>query len=160
VFVAPVSFFISHYFLLIRRKLLAELVFLGFLVITLTVNYGVLYRFIVPAGMLDIQSLIVQPTPWDQLVEGKKLLIVGEEPDAYLHAYPATPYLDWNLSRKHLTEANAFGNLSRVFNNISQDRPEVIIDQMGLVPALFDQMPTIAAQYTRQGETYILKSSN
>ena len=151
VFVAPVSFFISHYFLLIRRKLLAELIFVGFLSITLTVNYGVLYRFIVPSGMLDLQALIVQPTPWDQLVEGKKILIVGDEPDAYLHAYPATPYLDWNLSRKHLTGSNAFGNLSRVFNNISHDTPDVIIDQMGLVPALFDQMPTIAAQYTRQG---------
>ena len=159
-FTAPVAFFISHYFLLIRRKLLAELIFIGFFAIYLVINNGVLYRFMVPPGLMDIQALVVQPTRWDQLVEGKKILIVGKDPAAYRHAYPATPYLNWNLSRKHLARANGFDNISMIFNNLSRDTPEVIIDQENLVAELFQQMPTIASQYTRQGDTYILKSNN
>jgi hypothetical protein len=160
IFTVPLAFFISHYFLLDRRKLLAELVFMGFVAIILTINYGALYRLIVPPDILEVQSLIVQPTKWDQVVEGKKILIVGGDPDAYRHAYPAAPYLNWNLSRKHLARASAFDNLSMIYNNFSQDTPEVIIDQENLVPQLFKQMPTIASQYTRQGDTYILKPNN
>jgi len=160
VFTTPVAFFISHYFLLIRRKLLAELVFIGFVAIYLIINNGVLYRFMVPPDLLDIQALVVQPTRWDQLVEGRRILIVGEDPAAYLHAYPATPYLNWNLSRKHLARANAFDNLSMIYNNLSSDTPEVIIDQQNMVPALFKQMPTIASRYIRQDDTYMLKPNN
>ncbi len=160
VFAAPVAFFVSHYFLLIRRRFLAELVFTGFVAIYLTINYGALYRVMVPAGWLETQSLILQPSRWDTLVEGRKLLIVGEDPAAYLHAYPATPYLNWNLSREQLEQPDAFDNLSLIYHNLSEDTPEVIIDQKNLVPALFDRMPTIAARYRRQDDTYILKSSN
>jgi hypothetical protein len=160
IFVTPISFFLSHYFLLIRRKLLAELVFIGFVAVSIIVNYGVLYRFIIPAGIFEIESLVVQPTPWDQLVEGKKLLIVGNHPDAYLHAYPVTPYLNWNLSKNHLEQINAFDNLSIIYYNLRKDPPDIIIDQQNLVQGLFEHMPTIASRYQKQGEAYLLKSSN
>lgn len=160
VFVAPVSFFISHYFLLIRRKLLAELVFIGFFTLTLIINYGALFHIIIPPGIIKTDALVIQPTPWDRLVEGKKILIVGEDPAAYLHAYPATPYLNWDLSKKHLERTNAFDNLSVIYRNLSNDTPEVIIDQKNLVPDLFKQMPTIASKYTRQDNAYFLKTNN
>ena len=160
VFVTPVSFFLSHYFLLIKRRLLAELVFTGFAAITLILNYGVLFQFAVPSGLIEVEKLVVQSTEWDQLVMGKKILIVGEEPDAYLHAYPATPYLNWNLSKSHLEQVKAFNHLSMVYDNLEEDPPEVIIDQKELIPKLFEQMPTIASRYQRQGQAYIRKSSN
>jgi hypothetical protein len=88
IFTVPLAFFISHYFLLVRRKLLAELVFMGFVAIILTINYGALYRLIVPPDILEVQSLIVQPTKWDQVVEGKKILIVGGDPSAAARPAP------------------------------------------------------------------------
>ena len=160
VFSTPVAFFISHYFLLIRRRLLAELIFTGFLTLYLTINYGALYRVVVPPGWLETQAMVVKPSKWDSLVEGKNLLIIGEDPAAYLHAYPATPYLDWDLSRKHLENPGAFENLSAIYRNFSEDTPDVIIDQKGLVPDLFRQMPTIASRYRRQGDSYVLQSNN
>ena len=158
VFVTPVAFFISHYFLLIRRKWLAELVFMFFLGITLTLNYSVLYRFIVPPKVLEVESLVVKPTKWDQTVAGKKLLILGSDPAAYRHAYPATPYLNWNLSRNHLEKNQAFDNLSVIYQDLMRDTPEVIIDQSDLVPELFSKMPSIASKYTRKEDTYILRN--
>ncbi len=158
VFVAPVAFFISHYFLLIKRKFLAELVFLGFLAVTLTLNYSVLYRFIVPASVWEIESLVVRPTKWDQTVEGKKILIIGSDPAAYRHAYPATPYLNWYLSKEHLEGNQAFDNLSIIYQDLMRDTPEVIIDQSNLVPELFSKMPSIASKYIRKQDTYILRN--
>jgi len=160
IFVAPVAFFLSHYFLLIRRKLIAELVFTAFLAGILIANYGILYRVIIPAELFRTDTLIVQATPWDELVKGKKLLIVGGAPDAYLHAYPVTPYLNWNLSASHLQQTEAFDNLSEIYANLSNDPPDIIIDQQNLIPDLFNHMPTIAALYRRQGEAYLLKSNS
>ena len=104
--------------------------------------------------------LVVQPTPWDDLVRGKKLLIIGDEPDAYLHAYPATPYLNWNLSSSHLQQTKAFDNLSDIYYNFNNDPPDIIIDQENLIPDLFDHMPTISRLYRKQDEAYLMKSSN
>ena len=114
----------------------------------------------VPPGVVEYESLLVSGTQWDQLVEGKKLLIIGDEPDAYLHAYPATPYLNWNLSRRHLSHINSFNNLSLIYDNFLNDLPDVILDQMQVVPDLFIQMPTISSLYTKQGDAYLLKTSN
>jgi len=160
VFVTPISFFLGHLFLLIKRKLLAEAFFLAFFAITIVTNYGVLYKFLVPQGMIEYESLLVSGTQWDKLVEGKKLLIIGDEPDAYLHAYPATPYLNWNLSRNHLNHTNSFNNLSLIYDNFLHDLPDVILDQKQVVPDLFIQMPTISSLYTKQGDAYLLKASN
>jgi len=159
VFVAPMSFYIAHLFLLIKRKVLTEAIFLAFFAITLTINYGVLYKFVVPQALVQYEDLLVQPTPWDQIVQGKKLLIMGDEPDAYLHAYPATPYLNWNLSKAHLNHINSFNTMSLIYDNFINDMPEVILDQKQVVPQLFMQMPTISSKYTKQGNAYLLKSS-
>ncbi len=160
IFVSPIAFFLSHYFLLMRRKFFAELVFTGFVAVTILANYGLLYRIIIPPDPFPLEMLVVQPTPWDDLVRGKKLLIIGNEPDAYLHAYPATPYLNWNLSSSHLHQINAFDNLSEIYRNLSNDPPDIIIDQENLIPDLFDHMPTVARLYRKQDQAYLMKSNN
>lgn len=160
VFVTPVSFYLGHLFLLIKRKFLSEVFFLIFFGITLITSYGALYKFVVPPGMFEYERLLVASTQWDQLVQGKKLLIIGEKPDAYLNAYPATPYFNWNLSRKHLDQINSFNNLSLIYENFLNDMPDIILDQKQVVPELFRQMPTISSRYTKQGDAYLLKPSN
>ncbi len=160
VFITPASFYLGHLFLSIKRKLLSEVIFLAFFAITLTTNYGMLYRLVVPPGLFEYERMLVTGTQWDQLVKGKKLLIIGDKLDAYLNAYPTTPYLNWNLSRKHLDHINSYNNLSLIYENFLNDMPDVIIDQKQVIPELFRQMPTIASLYTKQGNTYFLKPNN
>lgn len=158
VFAAPVSFFLGHLFLLLKRRFFAELVFTVFVALTLAGNYGVLYQLIVPSDFIQYEGLLVSETKWDELVKGKRILILGSEPDAYLHASLTTPYFNWDLSKNHLSKLNSFNNLSAIYENFSREMPEVIIDQQQLVPDLFDQMPTIASKYTRQEEAYVLSN--
>ena len=110
--------------------------------------------------MLEYERLLVTGTQWDHLVQGKKLLIIGDELDAYMNAYPATPYLNWNLSRKHFNHINSFNNLSLIYDNFLNDLPEVILDQKQVIPELFRQMPTIGSLYTKQEDAYLLKPNN
>ena len=158
VFAAPVAFFLSHLFLLVKRRFIAELVFLLFFGWTLTTNYGVLYRFILPAGLVNYDNLLVSETKWDTIVKGKKILILGDQPDAYLHAYLATPYLNWGLAENHFNQLRSFNTLSSIYETFDHQMPEVIIDQQNLVPELFQQMPSIGAQYSKQGDAYLLKA--
>lgn len=131
--------------------------FLAFFAWILITNYGVLYEFIVPSGVVDYKQLLVSETEWDPIVKGKKILILGEKPDAYLHAYLATPYFNWDLSEKQFSQLESFDTVSDIYQTFNQQMPEVIIDQQQLVPSLFEQMPTIASRYTKQGNAYLLK---
>jgi hypothetical protein len=106
--------------------------------------------------MIGYDDLLVSATGWDDIVKGKKILILGDKPDAYLHAYLATPYLNWNLSKNHFNQLSSFNTISNIYQTFNQQMPEVIIDQERLVPQLFEQMPTIGSKYRKQGDAYLL----
>ena len=88
VLVTPVSFFLGHFFLLIKRRILAEVILLLFFGLTLTVNYGALNGSFKASGLFEFDGLLVKETEWDQIVSGKRVLIIGEQPDAYLQLLP------------------------------------------------------------------------
>ncbi|MGI9543694.1 MAG: hypothetical protein ACR2MX_10575 [Cyclobacteriaceae bacterium] len=143
------AFFISHYFLLIRRRGWAELLFLVFASSILVLNYGSRFQFIVPQNWIPTEKLSVQDTQWTQLVKGKKILVIGNQLSVYNQASLATPYLNWEMSKKHFEQSNYYDHLTDIYLNLSKDMPEVIIDLEGMVPQLFERMPTIAARYKK-----------
>jgi len=158
VFIPPCAFYLSHFFLLIRRKFLAEIFFLSFFATTLLINFGTLRGLIVPPKWLNFEGLLTKSTPWDDLVAGKRVLIIGNDLNAYAGAQLATPYLNWELSKRHFNQLQHFNNLSLVYENFTSDLPHIIIDQKNIVPELFQQMPTIASRYTKgnREDAYVL----
>lgn len=160
VFAPPAAFFLSHFFLVIRRRFLAEVFFLTFFILTLVVNLGTVKNIIIPQHWFQFTGLVVNATPWDELVHNKKVLIIGEDINAYRNAKLATPYLNWDLAKRHLQQLQSYNNLSAVYKNFRTEMPEVIIDQKGVVPQLFQRMPTIGARYQKSpgGDSYLLKN--
>ena len=160
VFGIPCAFYLSHFFLLIRRRFLAEVLFLSFFGLTLLINYGSLKNIVVPQQWFNYQDLLTQATPWDQLVKDKHILIIGEDLNAFERAQLATPYFNWHLSQRHLAQLQSFNSLAVVYRNFAQDLPEVIIDQKQIAPELFERMPTIGAKYRKSTveNAYILSN--
>lgn len=142
------AFYISHYILQVRRQLKAEGAFwlLAILVISLHV---LLYLDIVPEirPYVNTQRLLVQERPEATLVAGKPILTLGRDLSLYQHATLATPYLEWRLARQQLTQLDYYDNLVEAFRSFQEETPQVIIDDAGIVPQLFQRMPTIASRY-------------
>lgn len=155
--VPPLAFYITHYLLNLERILLAEILTGSLLLYVIVVNYGALYEFFGIDSITKSKQLFVQPTSYDERVQGKKILMLGENINVYKHAQLATPYLDWQLSAPKLRGADYYDNLSQVYINFSKDMPEIIIDETQIMPPLLSRIPKLKAAYQKQGNLYFLR---
>jgi hypothetical protein len=155
------AFYISHHLLLIRRHFKAELIFWSLSLLIIALNVLVLTRLVPELDpYIDTDRLHVQQRPEQELVEGKNILTLGRDLSLYQNAQLATPYLEWRLARQQLSDLNYYNNLVDAFSYFHQDTPQVLIDDAGIVPQLFDRMPTIASRYqqsSRFPHVYLLK---
>jgi hypothetical protein len=157
-FIPSVAFFVAHYLLTIRNWLKAEASILFIFTLIIVSCIFPLKGFLYTDKFASYDELIVNPSPIDLLVSDKKVLVIGNNISTYSNSRLATPYLNSQYAVYHLSNPNYYDNLTSIFRNFSADMPEVIIDEIGLVPMLFMNMPTIASQYDKkENSIYILK---
>jgi hypothetical protein len=149
VFIPPAAFFISHYFLLIRKRLKTELLFLVFFFSLILVNWGSYYNLKIPGFLIDNEKMLVQPSPLNEIVTGKRILVLGDAVNLYQDAQLATPYLDWKLAKAHFHALDFYDNITAIYRNIMDDAPEIIIDQERVMPELTSKIPALGVMYVR-----------
>ena len=151
VFVPPVAFFSTYFFLLVRKPWLGEVAFLTVLGCLAFNNWG---RFYLPvaAPLWKDQRLTVAET--GNTVSRKRLLIIGPGLDEYRNNTPATPYLHWRLARRHFENLDNYVTVIELYGNFQRDMPDVIIDKQAVVPVLFNRIPALANQYRKEGNVY------
>jgi hypothetical protein len=155
VLVPAVVFFGTHYFLLMRQRWLAEVIFMVFLALVLIISYGGLYQAPLFQPLVHYQALVVGENPLKNNLQQQKVLILGDEIAEYQHNTPATPYLNWTLARRHFDDLDNFVSVTRLYENFRRDPPEVIIDKRGIVPKLFDRIPALGNAYQQQGKSNV-----
>jgi hypothetical protein len=139
----PFSFFAAHFFLLVKKKVVAELSFLAYLAVVLGLSLASLR----PAAHWDFARLTVPPGgpgPRQQ-----RVLVLGQSRHYYLANSLATPYYNWQLAQQHFAHLDYYNIAAAVYQNFRQDPPALIIDEAGFVPTLFRQMPLLARDYVR-----------
>ena len=159
-FIPVAAFYISHFFLLIKRRIITEIAFSFFFLSMLFIHFSTLYQWKIVTPYLSYEKLLVKETIWDPVVAGKKVLILGDSLSVYKNASLATPYLNWKLAALHLSEPGYYDNLMSIFNNFSEDTPDIIIDERGVAEALLARMPSIANRYERGKQAGIYIRSN
>lgn len=148
-FVPVAAFYISHFFLLMKRRFIAEIIFAVFFLSILFVHFSSLYQWDFTTTYLNYNKLLVQRTQYDDVVANKKVLYIGEDISVYNHAGLATPYLNWKLSSLQLAEPEYYDNILAIHNHFLNDYPEIIIDDVGVMEKLWHRMPSLARQYKR-----------
>lgn len=159
----PMAFYISQYFLLIRKRLKAELYFLVFAILLLSLNY-ILISGPLPylAEWTNFHELQLQQRPEEPLVKGRQILSLGHDLSLYNNARLATPYLDWSLAEEQFSRLNYYDNLLEVYKNLRMEPPQVIVDDAGLMPQVFERMPVLESKYQpddRYPHVYLLISN-
>ena len=149
IFVPSLSFFSAHFFLLVRRKLIREIVFAASVIIILWINYAVLYQFATNKKPLPYEEMLVKEGPEFSAYKDKMLLVLGNDRSCYKNNHLATPYLNWELSQKHFSDLNNYETVSEVYENFVNDMPEVIIDQDTVAEQLFKRLPKLGQQYKK-----------
>ncbi|MEO1053889.1 MAG: hypothetical protein AAFX87_24845 [Bacteroidota bacterium] len=160
-FVPPLSFLTCHYFLLIRRQLLAEITFVLFIALVLFVNYGSSFKGTFIYNIVSFEDLMVSTDDKQPIVKDKKVLVLGDNIGLYQHNTLATPYLNWRMSQEVLSNLNYYDNQVRILESFKYDSPEVVYDLEGRFPNILERIPELESMYEKTDDNvFRLRSNN
>ena len=158
IFIPWVAFFLSHFFLSIKHRLKRELSFLIYFASILILYFGLTFQWF---QLYDYKQILVkQNLPVSVPYEGKRIIVFGPDTRPYYFAGVATPYLNWELSKWQIEELNYYDNLESIDKNFRNDMPDFIVDQIGLAPRLFYNMPILGAEYENIGNGIFKRKIN
>ena len=80
-------------------------------------------------------------------VQEKNVLLLGANPNALIHNKQVTVYAKWNLSLRHFGDFNNYGNISAIYSNIIENKPEYIFDNLSMMPNLIQRIPELKELY-------------
>jgi hypothetical protein len=145
--IPAISFFVSHFLLLIRRRKFAEIniwvLFIGIVTIAYLARYGKL-------GAVRYDGLSVKESRLVPGVKAKKVLVLGHDPGVYLSNKP-TEFLNWTLTREIFEHPEYYENVVRVSNAFAADAPDVIIDPQQLFKGYLERIPSLKKEYVLAG---------
>ena len=147
--IAPIAFFCAGFFIHGKKMLIPEtlfmLFFLGIMFLAVT---GVKPLFgIYQNGLANFRVAETELAPE---YHGKRIFVTGEHTNAYKVNDMATGYLSWTLAEKDFKNPNNYMSLSNIYNNFKKDMPEIIIDAENVMPAIFNNIPDLAAKFKRK----------
>jgi hypothetical protein len=153
-FIPPLTYFISHYILLIRRKWIAESMMWIFLLSTIGTSTASRLNKL---KLVDYTGLYPKPSKYESFIKEKKVLVLSDDPGIYKLNKPASYFLNWNLSKAILQEPDYFENVILVQDSFEKEMPDIIIDEKGLMEKFFVRLPELKKQYERSGFIYMRK---
>ncbi|TRX50447.1 hypothetical protein FNH22_25750 [Fulvivirga sp. M361] len=146
ILVPSLAFYFGHFFLLMRRKWLAELTFILFIASLVYVNYGTTYSFSFFANRFHTEDYVIDNEKYKEFA-GKKILVLGKDISPYRHAKMATPFLNWDISKSIFQNPDYYDNLSLIFKGFNDDMPELIIDKHAVMPVVFERIVPLSEFY-------------
>lgn len=144
-----ITFFITHFLLLIRRKRLAEIYIWVLLLGTVTIGYMARYGAL---SNVDYANLFVSDVEFP--VKGKRVLVLDSQWEVYKNNSLATPFLNWTLAEDIFSHPEFFENQISVYDGLLNDPPDVIRDKNDLLKPFLLRIPELRKLYVRNGVYY------
>jgi hypothetical protein len=160
IFIPFLAFFISHLFLLIRKRFLSELFFIIFTTLLILQNYMGSFGWLPNNKWFDIRNQYYMEDVPVKHEMGQKILVLGDNINFYYKSELGTPYLSWNRAEKQFSNMDQFDVVLRVFENFNNDLPEIIYDQNDRIPELFRKIPKLKKNYKYAGNQMYIKNSD
>lgn len=151
IFIPPLAFFSVNFFLLMKRYLLSEILFI---VVFLTVAFfryqsSLLEKPILLNQSVRLENLRTKKALLPSEITQQKILVIGDDEGEYFNNFPATPYINWELARKDFENLNSYESVISIFDKFVADPPTYIIDKEQMMPELFSRLPEIGKQYQK-----------
>jgi hypothetical protein len=150
IFVPSFAYFISHYFLLVKRRKLAEYLLGFFLVGVIGIATFAMFRSI-PG--VSYESMFAKKSQIS--FQNKKIMILKDGLEDYQSNKLAGYFLDWELSKVVVDEPDYYEHVILMKEMFDSDAPEIIIDPQEKMKAFFKRIPAISDLYKQDGDVYI-----
>ena len=147
--IPALSFYITHFLLLIRRRKFAEMNIWVFLIGVVAVNYLARYDLL---QSVHYDRLFV---PEQNVSNGdKKMLVLDDDWSIYRYHTMASPFLNWELAERTFSHPEYYDNVLRVFEGMDNDPPDIIRDKNDLLKPFLDRIPELRKRYYKEGIYY------
>jgi len=153
-FVPPLTYFISHYLLLIRRKWIAEAMAWIFLFSTIGISTAARLNRI---PSIEYKKLFVENSKYSSFLHKKRIFLLGNDWGIYKSNQAASCFLNWNLSKEVFEQPDYFENVILVQQSFEKDMPDIIIDEERRMENFFKRLPSLKASYEKAGFIFIKK---
>lgn len=155
-FLPPLTYFISHYLLLIRRRALGELTLWLFILLIPALSFLARKDYF---QSIDYSKLKVSNSQYSTRFSKKKLLVLTDDLSVYQSNRMGSYFLDWKRSKEIFDNPDYFENVVLVYDSFEKDLPDVIIDPEDRMKKFFERLPKYKNKFKKEGEFY-LKTSN
>ncbi len=155
--VPALSFFITHYFLLIRKVWISEFMFLIFTVFLLMQNFLISFKTFPSDSWISLEKQRYERTEFPINLQDKKVLVLGRHSGEYYKNKLATPYLSWEIAEKHIKDIDKYNHIIKFYRNFSKDLPEVLIDKDAWVQQIFERIPELSLRYEKINDQIYLR---
>ncbi len=139
--IPSLSFFITHFLLLIRRKRFSEMYIWILLIGTISIGYAARYNRL---ARIDYQRLIV---PDQKSIDNvKRILMLDDDWSIYKYHRLATPFLNWGLAEEIFSHPEYYENTLQVYDGFQADPPDIIRDRNDLLKPFLSRIPELKEQ--------------
>lgn len=142
-FVPPMAFFLTHYFLGMKKKFIKMT--MPFILIGGVLIYPLLIKN-------SIENYIIGET--ESSIKGKEIMLLGEDLRIYIGNDIASPFIDSFMSKKRLKGLDYFHQASDLYRVIIRSNPQVIIDEWNQVPKMFERFPNLEKRYEKRADGF------
>lgn len=140
----PVSFFLTHFLLVLRRKKFAEIHAWIFFIGIVGTTYLARYQKVIP---VDYSNLTVKIP--SQEILNKKILVLDDSPGMLIKNTLSPPFIDWELTRAIFDNPGYYENVLLVNRQFERDHPELIVDPENRMEKFFERIPKLKSQYQK-----------
>lgn len=148
-FIPPMAFFLTHYFLGMKRK------FARLIMPFLLIGGSLIYPLIIKGRF---ENYVVESV--DTGLEKKKIMLLGSDLQVYLGNQIASPFLDPYISQERLKGLDYFNQAADLYQVIDRSDPEVIIDEWEQVPKIFERFPMLEKRYEKRKDGFYWRISS
>jgi 4-amino-4-deoxy-L-arabinose transferase-like glycosyltransferase len=149
------AFFLTHFLLHIRRKRFAEMTVWVLLLGVVGTSYLSRYQKL---KAVDYSGLLIGSSSVS--FSDKHVLVLEDNPAAFLNNTSSPAFLDWHLSKKIFDEPHVYENVLLVNRLFEKDPPEIILDPENRMEGFLDRIPHLKSQYQKSGQGYWVVLSN
>ncbi|WP_370088088.1 hypothetical protein [Ekhidna sp.] len=146
--VPPIAYFWTHYFMLLKRKIF-RFIMPGLLIFGL-VAYSC-FSYLNLAKPMQVEK---------EGVENSSTMILGSNLAYYVDRKILTPCFNEHLSQRAFEGLDYYITAGELYKLIERANPELILDEMKIMPEIRERFPELANKYRHQGGNSYRKISN
>lgn len=144
-----VAYFVTNFFMLSKRKLLNNFIFISVGIYYLTLLYSFFNKTEYTYFDYNFNNQYTTGSRWSVEFENRKILNLSDDFNVFIDNNCATGFVDFEISEQILSNVNNYKSISYISVQFKKDLPEIIIDDKNLMPIIFDKIPWLACKYIK-----------